>query len=297
MAGPAVGGATRPATQPQVMAPPSTMTPAQPGNVFQQSSQWLTQAGQAAGAAGGYQPMQVSAPTYGAAMVQPGQIAGTNLAPYMNPYTGQVIDAAMGDMNRARGMAMNDIGAAATRAGAFGGSRHGVAEAETNRAFADQAGQMAANLRQQGYLNAQGAAQQDIATRMQAGLANQASANAAGQFNAGQGFQAQLANQNAGLAGAGLNLQGAGQLGSLANLGFGMGQQITGQQMQQGGLQQGMMQSIIDAARGRFEGFTGQPGQSLSYPLAAVSGAPHGRTETQRQTPGLFNYLSLFLGM
>jgi hypothetical protein len=95
--------------------------------------------------------------------------------------------------------------------------------------------------------------------------------------------------------GAAQNQQG--MMSQLAGQGFGFGQQIGQQQMQQGGLQQGLMQSLIDSARGQYGGFTGAPSQSLAGPMAALSAANMGQqTETERQQPGLFNYLSLLLG-
>ena len=69
----------------------------------------------------------------------------------MNPYTSQVIDRTMDDYNRARQMTRDATGAEAMGGGAFGGSRHGVADALTNEAFARQSGNMAAQLRHQGY--------------------------------------------------------------------------------------------------------------------------------------------------
>jgi hypothetical protein len=87
-------------------------------------------------------------------------------------------------------------------------------------------------------------------------------------------------------------------LSQLAGQGFGFGQQLNQQQMQQGALQQGLMQSLIDAARGQYAGFTGAPQQALTLPLAALGGASMGQqTQTQTQKPGLFNYLSLGLGL
>jgi len=46
---------------------------------------------------------------------------------YMNPYQQQVIDAANAQWDRSGQMAQRGVGDSATRAGAFGGSRHGVA--------------------------------------------------------------------------------------------------------------------------------------------------------------------------
>lgn len=187
--------------------------------------------------------------TSGAAMGQ-----GPNIGAFFNPFTRQVVDTSMNALNRSRQMAMNDLGAQATRAGAFGGSRQGVAEAETNRAFMDQAGQMAANLNMQGFNNALNAAQQQQQTQLNA----------------------------------------ASQMGNLANLGFGFGQQINQNMMQQGALQQALQQQLIDAARGQFGGFVGAPGQALTLPMAAVGAANMGQqTQTAKRNPGLFDYLTL----
>lgn len=119
----------------------------------------------------------------GARDVVAGQLAGTDLSAYTNPYESQVVDQSMADLERARKIQQMQQGAKMGAAGAFGGSRHGIAEAETNRAFFDRAGAMAGQLRQQGFQNAQQMAQKDIASRMQAGLANQATQLTASQAN------------------------------------------------------------------------------------------------------------------
>jgi len=130
--------------------------------------------------------------------VQAGQLAGTSLDPYFNPYENQVVQQSLSDLERQRLMQQNLGGAQAQAANAFGGSRQGIAEAETNRAFAEQAARTASGLRQAGFTQAQQAAQQDIATRMQAGLANQATGLQAATTTANLGQQAQMANQAAG---------------------------------------------------------------------------------------------------
>lgn len=222
--------------------------PMQP-NVYNQSAQAYT------GALGG---------TAAGMAYNPQTLAQTNLQPYMNPYTQNVVNTTLGDINRMRQMGLNDVGAQATRAGAFGGSRQGVAEAETNRAAMDAAARAASGLYQQGFTQARDAAQQDIANQM-------------------------AANE--------MRLGAASQLGSLSNLGFGFGQQLNKNLSQQGALQQGVQQALIDAARSQYEGFTGAPGQSLQYPLAAIGGVPSPMSETTTKQPGLFNFLSLALGL
>jgi len=80
---------------------------------------------------------------------------------FQNPYNTQVIDQSLADLNRARQIRLQSDQDAAIGAGAFGGSRSGLLEAETNRNFADAAARTSSNLRQSGYNNALNAAMQD----------------------------------------------------------------------------------------------------------------------------------------
>ena len=250
-------------------------------NVFQQSAGNLAQAGKVTSNVIGRNLPTMNAQTYDAQTV-----GGQDMSGYMNPYTSGVIDTTMADMDRARQMTQNQNGAAASAAGAFGGSRHGLVEAETNRAFADQAGQMAAGLRQNAFSNAQGMALND------ANAVNQAS-----QFNTGNQQQAQIQNQAAKFQNRSMDLQGAAQLGNLSNLGFGMGQQINSTMSQQGAQQQAAMQALIDAGKGQFQGFTGAPQQALQPLLAALGASPQPTSTTNTKNPGMLDYISLGLGM
>lgn len=136
-------------------------------------------------------------PTVSAQNVRAGQLARSDLSAYTNPYESQVVDQSLADIERSRLMQQNQLGAQASAAGAFGGSRQAIAEAETNRAFADQAARTAASLRQAGFTQAQQMAQQDIGTAQQAALANQQANLQAGTTTAGFGQQSNLANQAA----------------------------------------------------------------------------------------------------
>jgi hypothetical protein len=154
---------------------------------------------QMAGVSGPVIPQQV-----GAATVQAERGPGGYQA-YMDPYLKDVVDTSLGDIERARQEAANATRAQAAAAGAFGGSRSGVAEALTNRDFANRAASTAAQLRSAGFSQALGFNQADQNRALQAGLANQDAA-----------LRAALANQSAGLqaAGMGHNLAlGLGQLG------------------------------------------------------------------------------------
>ena len=223
-----------------------------PYNVNTAASQGLQRAQMGAAQEMGYRPMAITAPNQ-ATMQQ-----------YTNPYESQVVQQSLSDLERSRQMQQNLGGAQATAANAFGGSRHGIAEAETNRAFADQAARTASGLRQTGYQNAQQLAQ-----------------------------QAQMQNQQAALQGSQQRLQAGSQLGNLSNLGFGMGQTIQNRMDTQGAMQQNLQQQLINAAKAQQQGYTSSPADSLQYLLQAVGGAPNVGTTTSGYTPGLFDYLSL----
>jgi len=125
---------------------------------------------------------------------------------YMSPYMANVLDIQNKELERQAGIASSVRGAQAAKAGAFGGSRQGIENAEANRNLAMMKNANAAQGMQQAY-----------------GQAMQ-------QFNAEQGYglQGQIANQQAGLTvgqqnlGANLGVQQLGtQTGTqmaLANL-------------------------------------------------------------------------------
>jgi len=297
----------------------------QPFNINQAAAQGIQAAGLGTAANLGFQPQQITPTGFQAAQtgqvaplqaqqVQAGQLASTGLSPYMNPYESQVVGQTLSDLERARQMQQNVLGAQAGAAGAYGGSRMGVAEAETNRAFAEQAARTAGQLRQAGFTQAQQAAQQDIASRMQAALANQQAGlqagmtsaqlqqqanlanqqamQQAGMFGAEAGMEAQRLNQLAGIYGARERLGAAGQLADISNLGFGMGRQISSDLAQQGLAQQMMQQALIDAARQQYAGFQGAPQQALAQQQAALAGSDLGQRTTQENRQlGLMDYL------
>ena len=284
----------RPTPQPMPIAPRQSQ---QGFNINQAAAQGLQGAMGTAAAETSYRPMEMSAALVGQQGYRPDTLAGQDLSAYTNPYENQVVQQSLDDLERSRLMAQNVGGAQAGAANAFGGSRQGIAEAETNRAYADQAARTASGLRQSGYMNAQQQAQQDIANRNQASQFGASASNQAGQLNQSAINQMRLANQNAGLSGSQQRLNAGQQLGNLSNLGFGMGQQIQGRMDQQGAAQQNLQQQIINAAKGQYGGFTGAPNQSLQALLAAVGGAPAVGSQTSGYTPGLFDYLSLGAGV
>ena len=209
----------------------------------------------------------------------------------MNPYITDVIKANETDILRGANMGLDMLGAQAQAAGGFGGSRHGVAMGEIGRDTVSQLAQASAGLRQAGFQNAQNMALQDIGNNFQAQLANQQ----AGMGDISNQMQADLANQQAGLAGAQQRLGAANQLGQLSNLGFGMGQTVNRNLATQGAQQQALQQALFDAARKQYQGFVNHPAQGLGYVTGALNANPVStpQTVTQTKTPGLFDYLTL----
>ena len=227
--------------------------------------------------------------------VNAGQLRNTNLDPYMNPFQGQVIDATVSDLERARQQAMIQAGGQATQANAFGGSRHGVAMAETNRGFDDNMARALAGLNTQNFQQAQQAGQFDINNRLQADMSNQGANLQASMANQQNHLAAQQAQARAQQARTQALQQAAGMQGQLSNLGFGMGMQANDAMMQAGGMQQGMQQQLIDQAAQQYGGWSGSPQQSLGAVGAALGSTPDVGSTTESRQPGLFDYLTLGL--
>jgi hypothetical protein len=146
-------------------------------------------AAQMAAYGGVYQPAMQTAGQANLSMTGPGSIVS-----YMNPYTSQVRQNALADLETARQSAIQQTGERAMQARAFGGSRQGVAEGITNLGFARQAGTLGTQLNENAFNNAVQLQAADLARQQQAAAAN----------------------QQAGLQGAQLRLSGASQLGGLA---------------------------------------------------------------------------------
>jgi hypothetical protein len=170
------------------------------GQMSAGQSPWTQQAAGGATSAMGYTPQQVSG----------GSFTSGDWGAYMNPYTQNVIDTTMQDIDRSRQIA-NQQGARSAGASTYGGDRNALIEAETNRGYGDIAARSLAQLRSQGFNEAAGLMSQDL----------------------NRSYGASLANQGAGLQGAGLNLQGAGMLGGFGMQDYAMNQDALDRQYQE----------------------------------------------------------------
>lgn len=150
-----------------------------------------------------------------------------SLTPYMNTFENTVVDSALGDIERARQMQQNQNAASAISAGAFGGDRQGIVEAETNRAALEQSAKTAGALRQSGFESAAKRLEADANRGLTADRSNQASNLTAARSNLGaaqtratqnaqNALRARLSNQSTDLTAQGRNQDAALRAG-LAN--------------------------------------------------------------------------------
>lgn len=241
--------------------------------------------------------------------VTAGQLASTDIGSYMSPYQQSVIEASLRTLGSAQEQALDKLSAQATAARAFGGSRQGVAEAETRKAYGQQASDLVTQQMQQAFENAQRSAQADISGRMQADTLNQRAAEAAaardqaaraGNMAAANQFaqqqaqfqqQANLANQQAAIQAANVRATGAAGLGATA--GQRLQSELTGlgAQMQAGEAQRALEQAQLDAQFAEFARQQDFPLTGLSALTSAASGIPNNLGTTTQRSGGLGNIL------
>jgi hypothetical protein len=184
-----------------------------------------------------------------------GATAAGGMAAYQNPYEQQVVQQTLRDIQGQASQGFNQLEAQAQQAKAFGGSRHGIAQAEMAKGFTQQMADASSRMRQQGFNTALGASQADMQRQLGA----------------------------------------ASQLAGMGQQSFGYGQAIQNQQQMQGAMQQQMMQNLINAGKQQFAGYAGAPNQGLNTLLGAVYGTQPmmGSNTTSQFNPGLFNYMQM----
>lgn len=212
----------------------------------------------------GFIPGMTSLTGFNPQMVQAGQFAGTDMSPYLNPYTQNVVDTSMAQLERARQQAIAQGQAGAQAAGAFGGSRHGVADSLTNEAALRQRAETAANLYNQGYGQAAQLRMGDIENQL----------------------RGDLANQQAGIQGAGIQME-AGRLGSLIAQQAGQSDLQDAAALEQAGKAiQGQTQQQLDDRYRRFLELRDYPEHQLQLMTQALMGIPGGSTGQIQTTLG-----------
>jgi hypothetical protein len=191
-----------------------------------------------------------------ATQVSAQQLSNTNLQPYMSPFTQSVINSTLPLMQQQNALSQNQAGNQANAANAFGGSRQGVQQGVAQAQGALNIGQMASQLNQANFQQAQAAATGDISRNLAAAQGNQ------------------TANQN--------NINSLiAAAGGLA----GLGTQAQTNQRQQfleestaGAQQQQQAQNQIQAQMNQFNAAQQYPGTQLGVLQSALGMTPYGST-------------------
>jgi len=190
-----------------------------------------------------YDPMSGLA---GLAQAPTPSLLEADIGAYQSPYTQQVIDTTLGDIRREQDIAQRKAQESAIRAGAFGGSRSAIMEAEATRPYVEQAARTAAGLREAGFGRALGAAESDIERQMR-----------------GRQFQA-------GLLG-GMQAEQAARLGQLGQVGL---------------QQQALQQRGLDVPYQEFQRALGYGGQQLGLLGQAMAPTTAGQTTQRETGTG-----------
>jgi hypothetical protein len=211
---------------------------------------------------GAFQPyVQTGAQTLGTGVAS--ALSGTQqftptsetLQPYMDPYQQQVTQQALAEIERQGQLAQSQLAGQATKAGAFGGARYGIQEAELSRNIQDIKSRRIFEDASRNY-------QQALASAQQASEAQQRRALEASRL----------------LGSFGTQQAGLGQLA----------QQMYGQDINTllgiGGQQQQLAQAGLEAARQNILAQQQEPFRRISYGAELLAGLPFGG-QTIQQAP------------
>jgi hypothetical protein len=208
--------------------------------------------------------------------------SGRQAGQYMNPFVQASLNPQIAMMQQQQGQQANQMAGQATQAGAFGGSRFGLAQAQQN-------------------LNNQ-IAQQNLVGNAY----NTAYNNAQQQFNADQARQLQAQGMNIGQQqfGANLGMQGAGMGLNAANALTNIGQNqytqnmgINALQNQYGGQQQALQQQGLTQSYQDFLNQQNFPYQQMSYMSNMIRGLPLGTTQNSQVYQGTGAMLGSLAGL
>jgi hypothetical protein len=178
-------------------------------------------------------------------------------ASFMSPYMQQVVDQQMSSAQRQADIAGTQRGAQAVRAGAFGGSRQAIENAEAARALASQKGEIQAKGLQSAFERAQQQFNQEQATRLNAAQA----------------------------------------LGQLGQQQFGQEMGITGQQAEFGAQQRAATQDILSQQYQDFLNQQRAPYDQLAFMTSMIRGTPMGGTTAQYQSQAAPSTTSQLVGL
>ena len=238
--------------------------------------------GQAATAVGGLGAIQNQAANI--AQGQAGMTGANAYQPFMSPYQSQVIDATLSEFDKSRLGGQQQIRDAAVSSGNFGGGREGAMMGQYNADSLADRSALQAQMLQQGYGNAQAAAQQNFA-------------NQGNLFNNQNQLFAMQNQQN-------LSNQGiAGAYGNQMNQQFGLSdfdRQGMGQDINAlgslGAVAQGQQQALLSADQQQAQTGAYEPYGRLTQYGNALTGLAGGVAGQQYSEPNQSNPFQTALG-
>ena len=205
---------------------------------------------------------------------------GQDLQNFQSPFTNQVIQSSISEIDRQGILSRQRLQAAGANAGAFGGARFGIESAELERGLTRERNNSITGLRQAGFENAQRALADERNARLSRFNANLNRFKfGAGREDTARQFQLDAGQGIAGLAGIRDKLQ-LSPIQALLGI---------------GGQQQGQVQGNLDVALGNFQQQKNFPKEQLQFLSGILSGQtfPTSSTATtQTPTAGLLQQLS-----
>ena len=217
---------------------------------------YLQQAGQQAGLGAASQALAGGQLLSGTQAYNPNQAQA-----FMNPYQQQVTQQALAEYDKQAQMAQSGLAAQAQKAGAFGGSRMGVQEAELGKNLADIKSRRIFEDLSRNYQQAQGAAMGSFADQQRRAL------------GAGQG----LGQLGLGQASVGKTMAGLGALGSQ------LGQADIQSLLGIGGMKQQLGQAQMEANRQQQLMAQREPFTRLGFASDILRGVPSGQISYTQQ--------------
>lgn len=253
------------------------------------ASDLMQQTADRAANTGTYQPTTFTN-TFTAEQIDPGTFDSAAAQQYMSPYMQNVIDISKREAMRDADIMRNSIGADAATAGAFGGDRHGIMEAELDRNTLQQLSDMQVTGLQSAYEDAQRMFGQDRAARMQAEQQYQADRQAEASMN----MSAQELQEAAKQFGATYEQQQQNIMNQIAQSQATLGQLEQDLEMARleaqnavGAEQQAMAQKILDQKYEEFINARDNERQNLAFYNALLRGIPvPTQQEVIQYTPG-----------
>jgi len=221
------------------------------------------------------QPYQTGSAEMGFGATQ-GYNPSTGYQGFMNPYMEEVVRQSEADIGRQGQIQAQGVRSQAVGQGAFGGSRQAVAERELGRNVAEQQARTSANLRAQGFEQAQTNALNSFENQQQR---QGQFAQLLGNLGTAYGQLGMQGAQTLGNLGQGLGSLGA-QMGNLGELGQNLNIRDVGTLMDIGTVQQGQAQTGLDALRQNQYQRTMAPYQQLGFFSDIFQGMPIGQVQT-----------------